>query len=225
MEDLGFKLKKLRKYKGINQDELAQMLGVGKTTISNYETGYTVPPNTNLRQLANFFGVTLDGLTNDGITIDDLLKKLAPSNGVTPPQEPILRNPPATPFQEMAVPVYMNLTTHCVPVHQFIFSTSFIGEGEFFGLKISGNRMDRAGLSDGSIAIIRSQDFADDNEVVAVALDDNPAFICRYFRQGELVLLESESSNPAYHRPIVVNPKAQTFKILGKVIKSIQSVF
>ena len=218
MNSLGFKLKKLRKYKGLNQDELAQMLGVGKTTVSNYETGYTTPPNTNLHQLANFYGVTVDALLNDSVSIDDLL------GGNTPKTEMKFAEEPGAVFTEKAVPVYLNLTAPPVPIHKFTFSTSFVGEGDIFGLKVSGDRMDRAALTDGSIAIIREQNYADDGDILVVSLDENPAFFCRYFRHGEFLVLESESNNPAY-RPIVVSPREQNFKILGKVIKSIQSVF
>lgn len=219
MENLGFKLKKLRKYKGINQDELAQLLAVGKTTISNYETGYTVPPSANLRQLAQFFDVTVDDLIDDRISVEDLIGKKEP----TVPY--VFKEDVDVSFSKKNIPVYLNFSADNVPIHQFIFSTSFVGEGNIFGLKVSGDRMDRAALPDGSIAIIRSQEYADDNEVIAAIVDDNPAFICRYFRQGELVVLENESSNPVYHRPTVVNPKEQSFKIIGKVIKSIQSVY
>jgi len=221
MNSLEFKLKKLRKYKGLNQDELAQMLGVGKTTISNHETGYTKPPRATLDQLASFYGVKSDDLTNPNVTFDDLkacIEKKSPAPANTLGEEPTVS------FTQKTVPVYLNLTTHTVPIHEFIFSTSFVGEGEIFGLKVSGDRMDRAALPDGSIAIIREQDYADDGEIIAVALEDNPAFFCRYFRQGEFVLLESESSNPVY-RPVVVNPNEQSFKILGKVIKSLHSIF
>ncbi len=218
MSNLGFKLKKLRKHKGLNQAELAQMLGVGKTTISNYETSYTNPTSTNLQQLANFYGVTKDDLTNDGVSIDIILGNTSSIKRDKFNEEPTVN------FSEKTIPVYLNLSTSPVPIHQFKFSTSFVGEGEIFGLKVSGDRMDRTGLSDGSIAIIRDQDFADDGEIVVVALEDNPAFFCRYFRHGELVVLESESSNPVY-RPVVVNPREQSFKILGKVIKSLRSIF
>lgn len=219
MSNLGFKLKKLRKYKGLNQDELAQMLGVGKTTVSNYETGYTMPPGMNLLQLANFYGVSMDDLLDDTVTIEDMLG----GANVPKPDGKTLGEPTAV-FTEKTVPVYQNMTTPLVPIHKFTFSTSFVGEGDIFGLIVSGDRMDRASLTDGSIALIRSQDFADDGDIIAASLEDNPTFFCRYFRHGELIVLEAESSNPVY-RSVVVNQREQTFKIHGRVIKSLQSIF
>ena len=54
MNEFGLILKKLRKTKGLNQEELANILGVRKTTISNYETGYSAPSSATLRQIADY---------------------------------------------------------------------------------------------------------------------------------------------------------------------------
>ncbi len=213
---LGLKLKKLRKAKGLNQDELAQILGVGKTTVSNYETGYTTPPSAMLLQLSVFFNVSLDELTTDDIDIIE-----------TPEESNTFREGATDLSGEKIVPVYLSLSDavpHAVPIHQFKFPVSFVGDGSFFGLKISGDRMDRAALPDGSIAIIRRQSIADDGEIMAVSLGDNPIFVCRFYRMGENITLFYESNNPV-HRPLMINAREQGFKIHGKVVKSIQSIF
>lgn len=59
---MGLKIKMLRQQKNINQAELGKIVGVGKTTISNYETGYSVPDLETLIKLADYFGVTTDYL-------------------------------------------------------------------------------------------------------------------------------------------------------------------
>lgn len=62
------RLKILRQQKDINQVDLGRIVGVGKTTISNYETGYSVPDLDTLIKLAEYFQVTTDyllGLTDD----------------------------------------------------------------------------------------------------------------------------------------------------------------
>lgn len=216
MSNLGLNLKKLRKAKGLNQDELAQILGVGKTTISNYETGYTAPPSAMLLQLAEFFNVTVDELANGKILINapvDETKKLKQG-------QPDFSG-------EKIIPVYLSLSddeSQAVPIHELKLPVSFVGDGAFFGLKISGDRMDRAALPDGSVAIIRRQALADDGDIAAVSLGDNPIFVCRFYRMGENITLFYESNNPVY-RPLMVNTREQGLKIHGKVVKSIQSIF
>lgn len=62
MKNIGKKILQLRKAKNINQEELGSFLGVGKSTISNYETGYSTPDIETVTRLAAYFNVTTDEL-------------------------------------------------------------------------------------------------------------------------------------------------------------------
>lgn len=53
---------RLRRQKGITQDELARFVGVTKASISKWETGQSMPDILLLPQLASYFGVTVDAL-------------------------------------------------------------------------------------------------------------------------------------------------------------------
>lgn len=57
---IGYKLKILRKQKGMTQQELADKLGVKRATVSNYEIGRRSPHLSELRRIAEYFGVGLD---------------------------------------------------------------------------------------------------------------------------------------------------------------------
>ncbi len=206
MNDFGLILKKLRKAKGLNQEELANALGVGKTTISNYETGYSTPPSAMFRQIADFFDVST------GYLID----------GTTPLRAPV----PTTDVTSKNVPVYaciIGSPENSVPLYQLQLPNALMGEGNFFALQITGDRMDRAGMCDGSLAIIRLQEFADNGDVVAVSVGGDPAFIARLYRSGASVTLVAESNN-ATHLPVIVNTLEQPLKIFGKVIKVLQNM-
>ena len=52
----------LRKYHNFSQEELAEMIGVSRQTMSKYETGESLPDIKKCKQLANAFGVTVDDL-------------------------------------------------------------------------------------------------------------------------------------------------------------------
>lgn len=56
------RLKELREQKGWNQGDLAEKLGVKRTSVANYEQGVSFPPLPALEKLAKVFGVSLDGL-------------------------------------------------------------------------------------------------------------------------------------------------------------------
>ena len=59
-ESVGAKLKLLRKEKRLTQDELADLIGVKRATISNYEIDRRQPSLADLKRFAEYFGVGLD---------------------------------------------------------------------------------------------------------------------------------------------------------------------
>mgnify|MGYP001363524932 CR=1 FL=1 len=68
MKDIGDRIKELRIKKGINQNQLSQLLGVTKSMVSAYETGIRLPSLANIINLSKPFNVTTDyllGLEND----------------------------------------------------------------------------------------------------------------------------------------------------------------
>ena len=58
--DIGTKLKTLRKEQKLTQQELSERLGLSRAIISNYEVGRRSPHLTDLRRFAEFYGVGLD---------------------------------------------------------------------------------------------------------------------------------------------------------------------
>ena len=75
----GDNLKKLRKLKKINQKELGKVLGIGQTTIANYESGNRFPNPAMLKEIAAYFDVSIDSLLSEsGIDLDLLEIKNSP---------------------------------------------------------------------------------------------------------------------------------------------------
>lgn len=61
-ENFSIRLKKLREKNNMSQKELAEMLGVGRTAISNYENGLTEPSIAILSKMATIFHTSADYL-------------------------------------------------------------------------------------------------------------------------------------------------------------------
>lgn len=68
---IGEVIKKLRKDKGMTQEDLAQYVGVSTPAISKWESGTTYPDITILPILANLFEVTIDNLLNYKAELED----------------------------------------------------------------------------------------------------------------------------------------------------------
>lgn len=58
---IGERLKELRKQRGYSQEDVAKLLGIGRTTYLKYESGEN-KPSRKLKELASLFGVTTDYL-------------------------------------------------------------------------------------------------------------------------------------------------------------------
>jgi methanogenic corrinoid protein MtbC1 len=60
--ELANRIKELRKKSGYTQKELANLLGIGQTTVANYEQGTRIPDTEKLNKIADLFNITLDYL-------------------------------------------------------------------------------------------------------------------------------------------------------------------
>ena len=61
--------------------------------------------------------------------------------------------------------------------------------GEYFGLKVQGDSMIEAGISDGDTVIIKKTNTADNGKIVVALVDDHEAMLKRIRRKGKTVAL------------------------------------
>ena len=59
---IGSVIQRLRKLKGLTQEQLADSIGVSKAAVSKWESGSTYPDITLLSPIARLLGTTVDGL-------------------------------------------------------------------------------------------------------------------------------------------------------------------
>ena len=67
--------------------------------------------------------------------------------------------------------------------------------GEFFGLKVSGDSMIEAGINDGDTVIIKKTNTAENGKIVVALIDDHEAMLKRIRKKGKTVALESANRN------------------------------
>jgi len=59
------KLKMLRKGKKLTQEELAEKLNVSRQAITKWETAEGIPDIENLKQISDFFNISIDELVKE----------------------------------------------------------------------------------------------------------------------------------------------------------------
>lgn len=69
------RLKKLRKQRGLTQEELAQNLHVSRSAIAKWENGLGIPSDNYIDEIATFFGITRDELLSDRETETIIVEK------------------------------------------------------------------------------------------------------------------------------------------------------
>lgn len=75
-------LAELRKGRGLTQVQLADILGYSDKSVSKWERGDTTPDLETLHNLANYYGVTIDELTHEGMAKEKVQSSAKKSGGV-----------------------------------------------------------------------------------------------------------------------------------------------
>ena len=202
MNYIGARLKYLRNQDKVTQQQLATALGVGKSTISMYESGQREPDFETLEKLADYFNVNMATFfpSNE-----------MPANGT-----------PYSPSKHVA-PILGR-----IPAGYPVFAASEI-EGyapidysdteNYFWLRVSGDSMVNADILDGDFVLIRYQSCADDGQIVAARVNGDEATLKRFHQSGETVMLVPE--NPKYSPiPVPVSAFASgEASIIGVVVE------
>jgi repressor LexA len=94
------------------------------------------------------------------------------------------------------------------------------GGADMFALRVRGDSMIEAHICDGDVVVVRRQDSAQPNDIVVALIEAEgdaagEATVKRFQRDGARVVLKPENRTL---RPIVIDPREQQVRILGKVV-------
>lgn len=96
--------------------------------------------------------------------------------------------------------------------------TEFTGQGPVFMLQVRGDSMIEAGIFDGDYVVVRSQNTAENGQIVAALVDGEEATVKRFARRNGTVVLIPE--NPAYEEMVF----SDGVEILGRVVAVLRSI-
>ena len=140
------RLRLTRKSKKLTQEALAEMCGITKRSVINYESGSRMPSSLEItNRLADALGVPVEYLLGIGETTR---VKLLGGISCGP----------------------LNFADDCTE-DEFDLPVSFTGQGEFFMLYANGESMLDIGISPGDLVLIRRQNYADSGQIAVVCAD------------------------------------------------------
>lgn len=207
MANFSDRLKELRKSSELTIRELAEYLGVAKSTINMYERGKREPAFATLEAIADYFNVDMDYLLGKSDCKNRYLESLsaAPNNIIPMPatrELPLLGNIACG--EPILAEENLDGTVSC-PEHV----------AADFALRCKGDSMINARIFDGDIVYIRQQPSVDDGQIAAVLIGDE-ATLKRVRLYEDHISLEPE--NPRY-RPIVLwGEEMSAVRILGLAV-------
>ncbi len=193
---IGATIKALRESKGLSLQEVADILGNNRSTISRWENGHTEKiKKEQIKMLAVIFKVdesVFFDTTNDCI---DLKNDTSPFNDFL--------------YEKKSVS-----PSHYRDDYPWLYDE----KSSFFSLTIRGDSMNRLRLFDGDTVLIRKQSHVENGEVAVVMVNGDETTIKTFYKNGDTVMLVPNSTNPR-HQVKVYNLKDTEIRILGKAEK------
>ena len=217
--DYGKLIKKLRTKNCMTQTELGELIGLGKTAISNYETGYVVPSLSVMEKLSKALGLSLlEFLMYDKKTKEKL-------EGFYMPR--YRQN-----VAELVIPYIKeeNVNTDTIDSAEYADSSLVLpafmldcSDG-YFCVKMNDNSMTSDGISKNDYLIIKIAEAVNEKQI-ALVIDSqkNTYLIRRYIREGHIASLIPSSSSSEY--PVLrIDERDSKFIVKGYVEKVISNI-
>lgn len=211
------RLRELRIQHKYTMDELAKLIGVGKSAIGNYESGSRYPRKEILEALADIFNVDMDYLT----CRTDVPNRFVTEAGSTAPLKG------AMPLHDTFRIPLLGRVAAGEPIFDegnvvgevFVDPALVEGDTHLFALKVKGDSMSPK-ILDGDTLIVREQPDAENGEIVIVTVDGDEGTCKKLQRYPDSLALIS--LNPVYE-PIVYTweeVEQLPVRVVGKVIQS-----
>lgn len=192
-------LKKLRKERGLTQEQLASLLNISKSAISMYENGNREPNFETEELIADFFNVNISVLRGKNpIIVPEGFMPIPKTNkvprlGVISCGDPI--------NSEENFDGYDDVPEHIVCD---------------FTLKCEGDSMIGARINDGDLVYIRQQSTIENGQIAAVLVDGTEKLLKRVYISDDSVILQAE--NPAYPPKVFSKEDMNRISIVGKAV-------
>lgn len=198
----GSRIKYLRKLDNLTQQQLADALGVAKSTISMYETGQREPDFETLEAIADYFNVEMRTFFPGGQSVPGILP--LPANKAYPLVGDIACGTPI--LAEENISEYIQ----------------FPDDMEVdFCLRCRGDSMVDARIYDGDIVFIRQQPEVENGEIAAVLIGEETT-LKRVYRTGDTLTLVA--ANSAYAPMVYTGAQLENVRILGKAVSFLSTV-
>lgn len=182
-----------------SQADLAKLLFVNQTAVSQWERDVTTPSPPILLKLSQLYGVSTDYLLGKDAATEN-------QKGI---KIPVLG--------DVAAGIPIEAVENIVDYEEI--DTAMASTGEYYGLRIKGSSMEPR-IREGDVVIVRQQEDADTGDTAVVLVNGESATVKRIKKEpdGGLWLLPNNPAyDPQHYSPTEVAEKP--VRIIGKVVE------
>ena len=199
----GANIRRLREQRGLTQEQLGKMVDVSRSTITQWERGWTTPRMGNVQLLAGALGVS---------TADIIADELPPSNAIKPATAkpayaPLLGRIHAGEAQEPDV------LHDAIPVPYEIIKRH--PQGYF--LQVEGDCMDNV-YPEGCYILIDPEQRPSNGSIAVVSIDGADYVMRRLYRGANTLILSPDSHNAEYEDMVFAATTEHTVEFHGTVV-------
>ncbi len=202
LDNMSIRLKQLRKRRGMTLQQVADIVGVGFSTVRKWEVGDIQNIKRDkialLAKALHTSPAYLMGWEDEPIelqfqNIKQATKNTLPILGSVACGEPIFK-----PAQELYVECVDDITAD-------------------FALFAQGDSMINANIHDGDVVFVKKCDMVDNGQIAVVIIDDE-ATLKRVYYNKEKQQLILHSENPNYQPLIYINEQLENIRIIGRAV-------
>lgn len=181
-----------------SQTELAEYIGVAKSTITNYVNGINMPRMDKIDKICQFLMIKRSDLLEDH------------SNDKRP------RGVRIPVLGRVAAGIPMDAIEEVIDYEEI--SEEEARQGEYFGLQIKGDSM-YPRILDGDVVIVKKQNYASNSDVVIVLVNGNEGTCKQFYKYDDHV--ELKPFNPMYKAMVFNKEEVNNLpvQIIGKVVE------
>lgn len=209
---IGERIEQRRKQLGLTLEDIAQEIGVAKSTVQRYEKGtidrIKLPV---IEAIARVIAVNPAWICGKTDTMEPNNRASLP-DGATPIDFSKYHQIPILGRIAAGLPIYAEENIEGYTI------TDLNGGAEYFSLRVRGDSMNAIGINDGYLIVVRRQDMVETGEVAVVMVGDEDATVKRFYSTDTTVTLMPQSTNPK-HQPQIYDLRTTPITVLGKVVK------
>lgn len=200
-------LRHYRTERGLTQQDVADRLGVAKSTYSGYETGRRQPGVEEIKALSKIFGVSGDAIIGNGTESDLFDMRPVPPQGMLPVIGLASCGKGVIASEDILEYVAAD-ASHCNDEHYY--------------LEITGDSMAPV-FSDGDLVLVHRQTSVDSGDVGVFIVDGEEGYIKKVKYDAENIDLISY--NPYYPPMHFEGPDVLRVYVVGKVLEQKRRAF